>query len=80
MGRVLLTWDVIGQHNKPESCWIVAHGRVYNMTGFFASQSHPGGQTSLLRFAGTDASEHFDMHSKAAKALWKRLRIGFVAK
>ncbi len=73
------TWDEIGQHNTPESCWIVAHGSVYDATALLASGLHPGGQSALLRCAGQDATAHFDMHSRAGQKYWARFLVGRVA-
>ncbi|GMG56179.1 unnamed protein product [Ambrosiozyma monospora] len=51
------------KHNKPDDCWIVVNGQVYDFTDFIAH--HPGGRFPLIRNAGHDASETFNkLHAK----------------
>lgn len=67
----------IRRHNHPGSCWLVAHGRVYDAT-FFAKE-HPAGSEPILKRAGKDVSRDFDFHSnKAINGPWKKLEIGHV--
>jgi len=54
-----LTMDVVAKHNSKESCWIVINGKVLDVTKFMSD--HPGGELSILTFAGKDASEEFGM-------------------
>lgn len=50
-------------HNKPNDCWIVLNGDVYDVTGFL--ESHPGGVSRLLEVAGKDATTKFQrVHSQ----------------
>ncbi|KAK1143287.1 hypothetical protein N8T08_006814 [Aspergillus melleus] len=53
-----LTRDEVQKHNSKDSCWVVIHGSVYDVTDFV--DSHPGGPHVLLRCAGKDATEDFD--------------------
>lgn len=40
----------VAKHNKREDCWVVIHGKVYNLTDFL--DSHPGGVGPILAKAG----------------------------
>ncbi|KAI2467309.1 FMN-dependent dehydrogenase-domain-containing protein [Annulohypoxylon bovei var. microspora] len=57
MGRVWKLADV-SEHNTQDSCWMVLHGKVYDITSFVPK--HPGGRSILLKNAGQDASAAFD--------------------
>merc|ERR1712137_317251 len=51
--------DEVAKHNDKNSCWVVLHGRVLDVTTFL--KDHPGGELAILTFAGKDASKEFDM-------------------
>jgi L-lactate dehydrogenase (cytochrome) len=40
----------VALHNSRRSCWIIIHGRVYDVTDFL--DEHPGGASTILKFAG----------------------------
>ncbi|KAK1700141.1 cytochrome b5-like heme/steroid binding domain-containing protein, partial [Colletotrichum godetiae] len=48
----------VRQHHTVDDCWMVIHGKVYDITSFLPS--HPGGKAILLRNAGKDATAVFD--------------------
>lgn len=48
----------VAEHASPESCWIIVHGRVYDVTEFLPE--HPGGSKIILKYAGKDATEAYD--------------------
>ncbi|CUS21753.1 LAQU0S03e10000g1_1 [Lachancea quebecensis] len=49
-------------HNKPDDCWIVLNGEVYDVTSFL--QTHPGGAARIMEIAGNDATRKFySIHS-----------------
>jgi hypothetical protein len=52
------TADEVAMHSTEGDCWIVVHGKVYDVTGFLPN--HPGGKRHLLQFAGKVADEGFD--------------------
>ena len=54
----VFTADEVAMHNKEDDCWIVVHGKVYDVTEFLPQ--HPGGKRQLLQFAGQVADEGFD--------------------
>ncbi|KAK9362563.1 FMN-dependent dehydrogenase-domain-containing protein [Lipomyces starkeyi] len=55
---VTLTGAEIGKHNTKESCWVIVHGKAYDVTEFLPE--HPGGQKIILKYAGKDATKEFD--------------------
>ncbi|KAL4937724.1 hypothetical protein BDV06DRAFT_202318 [Aspergillus oleicola] len=44
-------------HNNPDDCWVVILGEVWDLTGFVGE--HPGGPSTILKYAGRDATEAF---------------------
>ncbi|KAI1471113.1 FMN-dependent dehydrogenase-domain-containing protein [Daldinia caldariorum] len=48
----------VSRHKTEQSCWMVLHGKVYDITSFVPK--HPGGRSILLKNAGKDASAAFD--------------------
>lgn len=57
-GKRLLTAEEVAAHNSRESCWIVVHGNVYDVTEFL--DEHPGGSKIILKYAGKDATQEYD--------------------
>merc|ERR1719267_215430 len=51
--------EEVAKHNDKNSCWVVLHGRVLDVTTFL--KDHPGGELAILTFAGKDATKEFDM-------------------
>ncbi|ROW14004.1 hypothetical protein VPNG_04133 [Cytospora leucostoma] len=53
----MLNGSEVAQHRSADSCWVVIHGKVYDVTGFL--DEHPGGRNILLRQGGavSDVSE-----------------------
>ncbi|KAH7024170.1 FMN-dependent dehydrogenase-domain-containing protein [Ilyonectria destructans] len=48
----------IAEHNSAESCWIIIHGKAYDLTNFIPD--HPGGREAILRHAGKDATAVYE--------------------
>lgn len=48
------TREEVAQHNKYSDCWVVLHGRVYDVTKWLPK--HPGGARILMHYAGEDAT------------------------
>ena len=48
----------VAKHNSKDSCWVIIHGRAYDVTDFLPE--HPGGQKIILKYAGKDATEEFE--------------------
>ena len=67
-------------HSTKESCWVVVHGAVIDVTGFLSL--HPGGAPALSKAgrAGRDVTSHFERigHSAVALAKLKSLQIGWL--
>ncbi|KAF3908717.1 hypothetical protein ABW20_dc0103449 [Dactylellina cionopaga] len=53
-----LTGDEIAKHNSADSCWVIIHGKAYDVTEFLPE--HPGGSKIILKYAGKDATEEFE--------------------
>ncbi|KAI0165269.1 FMN-dependent dehydrogenase-domain-containing protein [Hypoxylon sp. FL1284] len=52
----------ITKHNTAASCWIVVHGKVYDVSQYL--EDHPGGAAILVRQGGRDATAEFSkVHS-----------------
>ncbi|KAJ3748598.1 FMN-dependent dehydrogenase-domain-containing protein [Lentinula detonsa] len=54
----MLSGREVAQHNSRESCWIIVHGKVYDVTEFL--NDHPGGSRIILKYAGKDATQEYD--------------------
>lgn len=50
----MLSGSEIAQHKSADSCWLVIHGKVYDVTTFL--DKHPGGRAILLKQAGAVSS------------------------
>ncbi|KAF8514650.1 FMN-dependent dehydrogenase-domain-containing protein [Hysterangium stoloniferum] len=51
----LISGDVVAKHNTRDSCWIIVHGHVYDVTEFL-----DGGSKIILKYAGKDATDEYD--------------------
>ncbi|ODQ79414.1 hypothetical protein BABINDRAFT_171643 [Babjeviella inositovora NRRL Y-12698] len=49
----------VAKHNTAGDCWVIVKDCVLDCTGFLAD--HPGGEQSIINFAGMDATEVFAM-------------------
>ncbi|CAM8983454.1 unnamed protein product [Rhodiola kirilowii] len=70
------TFQEVSQHDKFGDCWIVIHGKVYDVTTFLTE--HPGGEEIILGCTGRDATREFEEsdHSEEAKKLKEKYYIG----
>ncbi|XP_070574861.1 cytochrome b5-like isoform X2 [Ptychodera flava] len=68
--------EEIEQHYNGQSCWIIIHKKVYDVTKFL--EEHPGGEEVLLEQGGHNASESFEDvgHSTDAREMMKDYLIG----
>ena len=48
----------IEKHNTADDCWVIIHGKAYDVTEFKAD--HPGGSKIIEKFAGKDATETYE--------------------
>ncbi|KAJ3937462.1 MAG: glyoxylate dehydrogenase [Lentinula lateritia] len=54
----MLSAQTISEHASRDSCWIIVHGKVYDVTEFL--DEHPGGSKIILKYAGNDATEAYE--------------------
>ncbi|KHN97905.1 Cytochrome b5 [Metarhizium album ARSEF 1941] len=47
-----LTGGDVARHNDAESCWVIIHGKAYDVTDFLPE--HPGGSKVILKYAVRD--------------------------
>jgi cytochrome b involved in lipid metabolism len=45
----------IAKHTEEEDCWLVIHGKVYDVTKYL--DEHPGGPEIMVSNAGAEAGE-----------------------
>jgi len=55
----------VNRHCVPENCWVALNGKVYDLSEFM--DRHPGGPTTILAWAGKDASKFFNEIHKGVK-------------
>uniref|UniRef100_A0A0D9XXU9 Cytochrome b5 heme-binding domain-containing protein n=1 Tax=Leersia perrieri TaxID=77586 RepID=A0A0D9XXU9_9ORYZ len=70
--------DVAG-HSSRKDCWVVIHGKVYDVTRFL--EDHPGGEDVLLHASVSgDATEAFEDvgHSTSAISMMNGYLIGSI--
>lgn len=56
--RNKLTGEQVSSHNNRDTCWVIVHGRAYDVTEFLPE--HPGGSKIILKYAGKDATEAYE--------------------
>lgn len=73
------TADEVRQHASEDDCWIIIHGKVYDVTKYLSE--HPGGVDIMMICAGEDATTDFEAmyHSDSAKETLKDFYIGDLA-
>lgn len=53
------TAEEVAKHASEGDCWVIVKNVVMDLTSFL--NDHPGGKESIVKFAGQDATESFDM-------------------
>jgi cytochrome b involved in lipid metabolism len=71
-----LTAAQVAKHATQSDCWVILHGRVYDVTRYLPF--HPGGVDKLMKAAGKDATVLFNhYHSFVnASAILERCLVG----
>ncbi|KAH7670838.1 Cytochrome b5 domain-containing protein [Dioscorea alata] len=69
----------ISLHSSKKDCWLVIHGKVYDVTKFL--DDHPGGDDVLIHASASgDATQSFEDigHSSIATTMMERFLVGVV--
>ncbi|CAK9091554.1 unnamed protein product [Durusdinium trenchii] len=54
----VFSMEEVALHSSPEDCWVVLHGRVYDLTKF--AMGHVGGSKLITDLAGKDGTQVFE--------------------
>mmetsp|Transcript_32455 Transcript_32455/g.48044 ORF Transcript_32455/g.48044 Transcript_32455/m.48044 type:complete len:183 (-) Transcript_32455:259-807(-) len=75
-GETYYTMCQLRRHDNTDSAWLTVGDTIYDATSYIAN--HPGGKMSILKKAGgkADCTIDFDFHSKNARNLWKKYKVG----
>lgn len=72
--------EEIAAHDRPEDCWLVIRGNVYDVTPYIPS--HPAPRRTITDYCGTDSTQAFETkergrpHSTDAWQLLESYLIG----
>ena len=70
------TTEEVEKHSTPDDCWLIVHGKVYDVTTFVPR--HPGGNMIWVK-AGGDCTQLFDSyHPVKTQAVLDKYYIGEV--
>lgn len=74
----VFTFSEVSKHNNHKDCWVIIHGKVYDLTDFL--EDHPGGDEALVASTGKNATDDFDDvgHSDNAKSIMGEYCIGVI--
>ena len=74
----LLTFKEVAKHNHKKDCWIIIHGKVYDVTPFL--DDHPRGNEVLLLSVEKDATDDFEdvNHSDSTREMMRNHYVGDV--
>jgi len=70
------TFEEIGQHKSKDDLWMVAKGRVYDVTEFL--KLHPAHLERIWKNRYKDVTVDYKHHRPKQRDVWKRYLIGFV--
>lgn len=69
-----ISFEDVVRHNTAKACWVVIAERVYDVTDLI--DDHPGGSEAILRHAGKDATQEYELFH-AAGTVEKHLPKGW---
>jgi fatty acid desaturase/cytochrome b involved in lipid metabolism len=68
------TFNEVEKHSTPDDCWLIVHGKVYDVTAFVPR--HPGGNMIWVK-AGGDCTQLFDSyHPLRTRATLEKYYVG----
>ncbi len=79
-----ITLAEVAKHKDAKSCWMAIEGNVYDVTAYIPN--HPGGEATVLRGCGKDATSMFNnrpdgtSHSDKARTELTKYQIGVLSK
>eukprot|EP01018_Ginkgo_biloba_P024475 Gb_08648 [translate_table: standard] len=70
--------EEVKNHNNEGDCWLVIHGKVYDVSKFM--DEHPPGGYILVEVGGTDATKDFEDvgHSEETRQMMEKFVIGVI--
>jgi cytochrome b involved in lipid metabolism len=76
MAVKVYTLEECRAHMTEKSCWLVIHGKVYDVTDFL--EEHPGGYDVMVSATGKDATHEYDDigHSSSATKMLAKYLLG----
>lgn len=77
--KIVISASEVSSHNKPEDCWTIVDGKVYDVTSFV--NKHPAGSPAIVEMCGKNSSEEFlgEHSGQAEPEKWlSRLQIGVI--
>ncbi|GBF89854.1 cytochrome b5 [Raphidocelis subcapitata] len=74
--KPVYTLEDCKKHVSDKDCWLVVHGKVYDVTAFL--EEHPGGYDVILTSSGKDATQDFEEigHSNSAREMLNKYYLG----
>lgn len=74
-----ITKEEVAKHNKPDDCWVILHGFVYDVTCYL--NVHPAGPPCIMLDAGADITQaYMERHKWVSPNLISKLKIGELKK
>ena len=55
----------VAKHNKLSDCWFIIGGKVYDITEYIKSYSHPGDNETMTPYCGKEATNAFETKDKS---------------
>ena len=70
----------VQHHGRMEDGWVVIYDKVYELTVYLESGSHPGGDEEIIKYLGHDATMAFrgSGHSKETLSMLAKYVVGIL--